>query len=376
MRFRLRQDLRVESFEYVEVGEGLALVRLAGEWRTGPPAVFRVLAGTEELSPLPEPPGDGDGLWRAAFSAQTELIQPGTRFMLEADDGRVVELPVPVERGVGAAVEPAPTPEPEPEPEPEPDALVLPGSLSVPESDELPPEPAVPEDEFRAVDEERRRLQRALNTERARHERAEASLREQLRVMVAETADFMGRLEGYEMRRAELEKELSWERLLHKETRRVKEETEAERDDALRRLGPVEAELTEARHELDLAGRASRQLVQARERNTELERRLEQQEALLRNAREVLDRGMARLIEIEERLVELRDEAAAEPDEPAEPVLVPQHAKAVEEALEDVERGSERLALLERRIGELREGIATQPKPRVAERPGLRRFLR
>ncbi len=377
MRFRLRQDLRVESFEYVEVGEGLALVRLAGEWRADPPTGFRVLAGTDDLATLPEPPGDGDGLWRAAFSASTEVLNPQTQFKLETEDGRVVDLPLPLERGVAVQAQPEPTPEPEPQPEP----LAMPGSLSPAEADDNPPEPAVPEEEFLALEEERKRLQRALSTERARHERAEASLREQLRVMVSETADFMGRLEGYEMRRAELEKELGWERLLHKETRRVKEEAEAERDQALKNLGPVEIKLAEARRELDAAGRASRQLVQARERNTELERRLEKQEALLRNAREVLDRGTKRLVEIEDRLVELRDEAATEPEpepeEPAEPALAPEQAHVVEEALDDVERGTERLALLERRIGELREGIATEapPRPPLLER-GRRRFLR
>ena len=377
MRFRLKQDLRVDSFEYVAVGEDLALVRLAGEWRDDPPEGFRLLAYRdgleEELAPLPEPPGEGDGLWRAAFSAGAALLD--ARFTLKTTDGRVVALPAPAEHGVGAEpAEAAPEPA-EPEPAGQAEPLALPGSISSPELEDLPPEPAVPEEEFQAVDEERRRLQRALNTERARHERAEASLREQLRVMVSETADFMGRLEGYEMRRAELEKELSWERLLHKETQRLKEEAEGERDEALGRLGPVESELAGLRHELDAAGRASRQLVQAREWNTELERRLEQQDALLHDAREMVDQGLKRLMEIEQRLVEIREQALAEPDE-AEAVMPAAQAQAVEEALEDVERGTERLALLERRIGELREGIATQPEPKVAERPGLRRFLR
>jgi hypothetical protein len=328
MRFR-RGDLRVENFEFVEVGEDLALLRLAGVWRGDEPESVRLIAsrheGEEELAALPEPPDDGSGLWRAAFSAHPGHFDGATLFTLEAVDGRAVELPEPVEHG-SAAVDVAEQVEEEPEPDAE--------SAYVP-----PPHPD--EDDFRAFE-----------AERARHERVEAELREQLRVMVSETADFMGRLEGYEARRAELEKELSWERLLHKETRRLKDTAERERDDALRKLGPVRANLERARHEVESGARASRQLVEARERIEELERRLDRQEDLLRNAREVLEQGVDRLAELETRLIELREEAAG---------LPPGAAADVEAALDDAERGTERLAHLERRIGELREGIAGPP---------------
>jgi hypothetical protein len=393
MRFR-RQDLRVESFEYVQVGTGLALLRLAGEWRADPPVGFRLLAihgGVEEdLAPLPEPPGDGGGLWRAAFSAPGSVLEPRTRFVLEAVDGRTFELPLPVERGAVAAA-PEPEPEPEPEPFPAPRSDPAAGPAPPPEPAVAPPARTGPSPDARAAEEalrtERGRYERLLRTERQRHERAEASLREQLRVMVSETAEFMGRLEGYEARRAELEKELSWERLLHKETRRLKDDAERERDEAMERLGPVEAELHSTRHEVDAGARASRRLVEARERIGELERRLDQQEDLLRNAREVLDRGTSRLVELEERLVKLRDEAEAAA---VRETATPEQAHAVEEALEEADRGTERLAYLERRIGELREGmeaepastpgsapaVIARPRPTKPPRSGRRRFLR
>lgn len=253
-----RQELRVESFELVEVGAGLALLRLAGEWRSGTPDGVRLVASgsgvAQELPALPEPPAEPGDLWRAAFSAEGDVQY--ARFRLHTSDGRSVTLPAPV----------VPQLAPETyEPEPEPVAARV--------------EPQAPEQSWAA--------------ERARAERTEASLREQLRILVSETAEFMGRLEGYELRRAELEKELSWERLLHKETRRKLDAAEAERDEA-----------TVLRDE---RAAARRQLAEARERIVELERRLEQQDELLGNVRATVDRGSAQLAGLEERLLRLRD---------------------------------------------------------------------
>ena len=335
MRFR-REDLRVETFEYVEVGADLALLRLAGEWRGDVPHAVALIAGhggeEQELAALPEPPDDGAGLWRAAFSAGTELLGGRATFTLETGDGRVVRLPQPQPHHVVAPA--AAVAEPEPLPvEPLPPAPEPAYAESLPAEPERAPLPDTA----------------ALEAERARHERVEAALREQLRVMVSETAEFMGRLEGYETRRAELEKELSWERLLHKETRRLKDEAERERDDALRGLAPVKADLERARTEVEAGARASRRLVEARERVEELERRLEQQDEMLRGAREVLGAGATRLAELEERLVALREEIIG---------LPPESAHELEQVLDDAERGTERLAHLERRMGELREEIA------------------
>ena len=398
MRFR-REDLRVESFEYVAVGPGLALLRLAGEWRAAAPAGARLLAtppdgAEEELAALPEPPGDGSPLWRAAFSADSALLGGHVRFRLEADDGRAVELPQPVERGVApVAAEPAePGAEPRAaagpgaEPFAEPRAAAAAGPGAEPPVAAAGPgaEPfagPVPEPEAPAArngsapDTHALDAERALQAERARHERAEASLREQLRVMVSETAEFMGRLEGYEMRRAELEKELSWERLLHKETRRLHDEAERERDEAIERLGPVESELARVRREVEASARAQRRLADARERIAELERQLERQETLLHSAREFADRGTSRLAELEQRLVDLREAAAAAPADshaPAGPAVPPEQQELIERALDEADRGTERLAYLERRVGELREGIVAQAAAEPQQSGALR----
>jgi hypothetical protein len=373
MRLR-RPDLRVESFEYVAVGPDLALLRLAGEWRGPAPDGVRLLSGEEELAALPEPPSDGSPLWRAAFSCSGDAL--GGPFVLEADGGRTVALPLPVDAALPAA--PVAVAEEEPEAETEPEPVVeepAPAALV-----EAPPEPEPQPEALPAPStlEALAAAERALQTERARHERAEASLREQLRIMVTETADFMGRLEGYELRRAELEKELSWERLLHKETRRLKDAAELERDEAVARLAPVEEELGRIRHEVEASARAQRQLADARERIAELERRLERQEELLAGARTVVEGGGERLAELEQRLMRLRDAATGVTSENGHaPALAasPEQIEAVERAIEEADRGTERLAQLERRVGELREGIASRPA-RAPHSRGRRRFLR
>lgn len=305
-RFR-RQELRVESFELVEVGPGLALVRLAAEWRSEVPSSVTLIAVRggveEELPALPEPPGDGGGLWRAAFSAQEDVLDAS--FWLQADDGRSIALPALVPR----APQRKPTP-----------AAARSRARTAPAAGDPVSSPA----------------EEALRTERARAERTEASLREQLRIMVGETADFLGRLEGYELKRAELEKELSWERLLHKETRRM--------------LAEAEQEVDELSARVDETATARRQLASARERIEELERQVEEQDRLLGHVRASVDRGSERLAGLEERLLALREAGIDAPA--AAPVAPPE---VLERAWEQADRGSERLAALERRLTELRQ---------------------
>ena len=330
--------MRVESFEYLAVGEGLALLRLAGEWEGEAPASVRLLAwhagGEHELLALPEPPSDGeDPLWRSAYSAPTELLDGSASFRLAVAEGVLVELPAPVERGAAGPAPPPAAEEPSPDPAPEPEPVGTGESIVA--------------------------LERTLERERARHERAEASLRAQLEALVGETAEFMGRLEGYELRRAELEKELSWERLLHRETRRTKEEAERERDEA------------------------REQLAALRERNASFSRRLREQERLLGAARGVAEDGSSRLADLEDRILRLRNAAeripATAPDRNGhEPALVaePDQVEALQRALADAEAGAERLAELERRVGDLRSAVmarrraATTPSPAP---PGARR---
>jgi uncharacterized coiled-coil protein SlyX len=323
-RFRRRPELRVESFELVEVGSGLSLVRLAGEWRSGVPSRVRLIAAARgdarHLPALPEPPGGGGGLWRAAFSAEGDV--GGARFRLHTDDGRSVTLPQPVVRGAGkppVASEPAPVPLPPVRTEsPAPPGLTAPPAHSAPHSD-------------------------SPRAERERAARTEASLREQLRIMVNETAEFMGRLEGYELRRSELEKELSWERLLHRETRRMLERAERERD-------KVGARVEET-------GAARRQLDAARERIDELEKQVEEQERLLGGLRTSVDRGLRQFDALEGRLLALRKEAAASGERRSGPAMPAAFPELLDGIWIQADRGTERLAALERRLMELRAEV-------------------
>jgi hypothetical protein len=338
-----RQDFRVESFEHVAVGDDLVLLRLAGRWAGSPPRDAKLVAitpaGREELPALPEPPSSRDeagraGPWRGAFSARRELLRAELR--LEASDRRPVPLPAP--RAHGAR------PAPERRRPPLPAARIRrPAPL-------VEPSP--------------RRLRPDADDELRRAAAVEAGLREQLRETVAEAADFMRRLEGYEERREKLDAELGWERLLHKETRRAATAAEHQRDEAQallqreraerdrlrreaegravalekaeRRLARVTGEVERerrARMDAEATGharvqrlkvqhdRAREELVRARtrvaagspERAEELERRLARRDAALTLARERLGTGTRDLERIERRLAELRDRARAQP---------------------------------------------------------------
>ena len=340
MRFR-RHDFRLDSFERVEVGPGLALLRLSGRWRAGTSDGVRLVAtvggAAEELPQLPDPPPDGSGLWRAAFSADVDVLDDGVDFQLQRADGPPIPLPGPVDRGLGAStlgLEPAeaePAAEPEPETDPEPGAR---------------PRPVVPATGVAGLE----ATKRTLEEERARHERTEASLREQLRIMVSETADFMGRLEGYELRRAELEKELGWERLLHKETQRLRAEAEGERDAARRLVGELRAKVAH-RNEL------------------------------LQAVRTGVDRGSARLADLEERLIALREVgqgiSAQNGDVPPD-ASSRRRFEALARVRATAGGGIEQLSELEERLTKLRASIVETGTRRrvVAERPRRRRFLR
>jgi hypothetical protein len=107
----VRPAFEVETFEYVEAGPGLVLMRLAGTWRAGdPPGRTDLVAvsGGERvpLSPLPPPPATGaDGLWRAAFSTSPRRL--GAAFELDPPAGESIPLPAPAEHATAAA-SPAP----------------------------------------------------------------------------------------------------------------------------------------------------------------------------------------------------------------------------------------------------------------------------
>ena len=96
-----RAGFRLEGFEYVMAGEGVVLLRVAGKWDEEPSTCELVAGGHGErltLEPLPQPPGDGDGVWRAAYSAPLRVIRGrSVRFELVPSGGMPTQLPRPVE---------------------------------------------------------------------------------------------------------------------------------------------------------------------------------------------------------------------------------------------------------------------------------------
>jgi len=118
----------------VAAGEGVALVRLAGQWHASPEQLVpdvrlvMLIGGVPVAIPrVPEPvesqtvAAPAGSPWRAAFRVSAEVIgQTGIDFRLEAG-GLAIELPHPSEMGraaPAAARERAPDPTPAPAPEP------------------------------------------------------------------------------------------------------------------------------------------------------------------------------------------------------------------------------------------------------------------
>jgi hypothetical protein len=105
------QSIVIGEFEHVAVGSSGLLLRVSGrssrprpapDWR--PTLVADHGSGPERFAALRSPP-DAEGVLRAAYSVPAALLGPATRFWLELDDGRAVELPEPAP---GAARRPAP----------------------------------------------------------------------------------------------------------------------------------------------------------------------------------------------------------------------------------------------------------------------------
>jgi hypothetical protein len=139
-------ELELAYFEQVTASPALTLLRVAGAFSDGAPgpepAILIVRsAGVERRVPaLGAGQGDGVGAangapWRAAFGVPTELVEPGTEYLL--DVGREIPLPTPHTRG--EAAEPAPEERASPAPPaarsaPEP-ILVTPAQRGVPARD-------------------------------------------------------------------------------------------------------------------------------------------------------------------------------------------------------------------------------------------------
>jgi hypothetical protein len=124
-------ELELGYFEQVNASSALTLLRVGGAFSGGapgalPPVLIVRNGGAERRVPaLGAGPGQAPANgapWRAAFGVPTELVEPGTEYLL--DVGR--EIPLPAPRARGEAEEP-----PEPEPAPPPRADVVPEPIRV-----------------------------------------------------------------------------------------------------------------------------------------------------------------------------------------------------------------------------------------------------
>jgi predicted nucleic acid-binding Zn-ribbon protein len=349
-----RPAFQVETFEYVEAGPGLALLRLAGTWRAGDPpggAELVVVSAGERvtLAPLPAPPaGDGDPLWRAAYSAPPDLLHAA--FELDPPAGRPIPLPAPVEHGAAEA------------------------------DDAEDAEEAVDEPQAAAP---RRRFGRRREQPRPASTDALDAVREELRGAVGKAAELVERIAGYEEDRTSFTEELEGvRRTLALELEAVREQlqaTQRELDAANRHLDTMyEAhtlELGSARNQRDSANERSARLEQAlRDARAEIDAlrdQLDDREALIERARADAGRASRESAEMEAAVARLHDAIAARAREAAASPRrrFARDPQELERAREELRRGAERIAALERQAEALREAIHSQLPPSLQPSP-------
>lgn len=399
----------VDEFEYVEAGPGLALLRLAGTWRAGAPAIavpLVAVSGDERLTlpPLPAPPAS-DGTWRAAYSAPAEVLHDASAtFELEPPAGRAIELPRPVEHGAAAlepalevveAAEPEPVREPVPVPEAEPraePALVI--------AEERPasrlfgrrrqPQPAQPEshaalmEALAAERHARQAAERIAAEERARAQHAEAVLAGELRSTVGKTEELIARIDGYEHGRISFEDELDAVRRTHADLlAETEDEHRRELRDLRQQLADLQGELTGAQEELDAANHhidtlnsahsmelekarsardtAERQLAESRAAVESLSARLEDREELIERARAEAATANAESADLHAAVARLRDAIAVRArDAAGARRRFARDPEAIDRSREELRRDAERIAALERQAEALRDAIHSQ----------------
>ena len=306
---------KVESFEYVEAGPGLALLRLAGHWRGDVPEgdvvlVARSRGERTELAPLPAPPADG-GTWRAAYSADAELLKAADlAFELKRPLGRPVTLPSPSKH----SAEPRPSPHPT-RARQEAQADVVAGEVS-------------------------------------------AQLADELRTANDRMAELMTRIASYEHSREELEA--------------VQHELSAALDDldaANSHLDTVHEahslELGAARQQRDVAEERAAdiqsRLADAHDEIDRLHARLEERAGVIERARAEAEQAGQELAELHTATAHLRDMIAARAREAATARRrFARDPDALRVAREQLRRDAERIETLERQAEALREAIHSQ----------------
>jgi hypothetical protein len=388
-----RPAFEVETFEYVEAGPGVALLRLSGVWRPRTPEgeiELVVVAGDERvgLAPLPAPGAD-DGTWRAAYSVAPELL--AGRFELVAPEAEPVGLPAPVEHG--AEPEPVVEPDPAPVPDPEPTYAPPPPPQRLfgrrPQSE---PEPT--DDVHHALAAERHARQQAeaaAAEERARAQRAESLLAEELRKTVGKTEELIDRIDGYEHGRVSFEQELAAVRRTHAdllaearedhahEVAGLREELDVSRRELAAALDDVDAlndhvDTLHDAHSLEL-GAARQQRDAAEQRHRALEQQvadqlaaiaamrtqLEEREAMIERARVEVAQGIEETTDLHVSVSRLRDAIAARAREVATAQRrFSRTPEALDRSREELRRDAERIAALERQAEALRDAIHSQ----------------
>jgi hypothetical protein len=350
----LRPAFQVETFEYVEAGPGLALLRLVGRWRAGtsPQGAELVAVSAGErvtLTPLPAPPagGDPDSLWRAAYSAPPRLLHAA--FELQLPAGRTIPLPAPVEHGAADAED----------------------------ADE-----AEEHAEEAAAARPRRRFGRRREQPPASTAVLEA-VREELHGAVGKAAELVERIAGYEEDRTSFTEELEGvRRTLALELEAVREQlqaTQRELDIANRHLDTTHEahalELGSARSQRDSANERSRRLEEAladaRGQIDALGDQLADREGLIERARADAARASQESAEMEASVARLQNAIAARAREAAASPRrrFARDSHELERAREELRRGAERIAARERQAGALREAIHSQLPPSLEPSP-------
>jgi hypothetical protein len=346
----------VESFEFVDAAPGLALLRIAGTWEdhfepVGVELVAIVRGERESLPSLPAPAA-ADGTWRAAFSASPEMLDDRhTVFELELPDGGYFTLPAPVERGTATPVEPAAVVHEEVEPEaPKPRFF---SRRRAPEPEPEPkPQPRLAQLDPLAVEREARHTSEHLASEqRARAERAEALLSDELRDTVGKTEKLIERIDGYERLRDELDatrSELDAANAhldtLHDAHSLELRAARSQRDQAEERRVATEEELAET-HAAVEALRAG----------------LEERQALIERARAEAVEAGAELDDVHAAVAHLRDAISARAREVATSQRrFERTPEALNRSRDELARDAERIAALERQAEALRDAIHSQ----------------
>jgi hypothetical protein len=387
---------KVEKFEYVEAGPGLTLLRLAGTWQEGdPPAEVELVAwsGGERIAlpalPAPQPE---DGSWRVAFSAPPELLSdPAATFELDAPTAGPIPLPAPVEHGAEPDATPPATPAAEPEPEPELDAGARPRLFGRRRAAPAPPDPSDLRAVLAAERDARQAAERAAAVERARAQRAEAVLHEELRSTVGKTEELIARIDGYEHSRVSFEDELEAVRRTHADLlAEARDEHALEVRELREQLQSVQRELAAAHDELDAANdhvdtlheahalelgaarsqrdaaeehRAGleRQLAEARADGEALWAQLDDRESLIERARAEAAQATAETADLHAAVSRLRDAIAVRVrDAAASKRRFARSPEALDRSRDELRRDAERIAALERQAEALRDAIHSQ----------------